>query len=86
MLKDMKITIEIPNDLFKEAKNYASTRGLTFKQVVKTGLRMVLDANRTSPRPFRLKVRPFKGHGLVEDLDWNALRERIYEGRGGREK
>jgi hypothetical protein len=82
----MKTTVEIPNDLFAEAKNYASARGLSFKQVVEAGLRKVLDANRTSPRPFRLKVRPFKGRGLVENLDWTAIRERIYEGRGGHER
>jgi hypothetical protein len=83
---DMKTTVEIPSDLFAEARKYASARGLSFKQLVEAGLRQVLDANRTSPRPFRLKVRPFKGHGLVEDLDWSTVRERIYEGRGGRER
>ena len=82
----MKTTVEIPNDLFAEARKYASARGLSFKQVVEAGLRKELDANRTSPRPFRLKVRPFKGRGLVENLDWNTIRERVYEGRGGRER
>jgi len=82
----MKTTVEIPNDLFAEAKHYASARGLSFKQVVETGLRKVLDSSRTSPRPFRLKVRPFKGRGMAENLDWNIVRERIYEGRGGRDR
>jgi hypothetical protein len=82
----MKATVEIPNDLFAEARKYASRRGLSFNQVVEAGLRQLLDANRTSPRPFRLKVRPFRGRGLVESLAWTAIRERIYEGRGGRER
>lgn len=78
----MKTTVEIPDDLFREAKEYAARHGLPLREVVTRGIRSVV---RGSPRPakFKLKTITIKGSGLVEDLDWAAIRARIYEGQGG---
>ena len=80
----MKTTIEISDSLFIDAKRFAAARGLTLRQVVEAGLRRVLESQQAATRPFRLRKVTFKGTGLAEDDDWNSIREKIYEGRGGR--
>ena len=45
------------------------------------GLRQVIAAKK--PRKiFHLRKHTVGGKGLVEDLEWSEIRERIYEGRG----
>jgi len=44
----------------------------------------VLEPQQATTKPFRLRKVTFKGRGLAEDDDWNAIREKIYDGRGGR--
>ena len=78
----MKTTVEIPDALLREAKNYAARRGMTLKEVLETGLRQVLESKRPA-RPFKLKRRTFKGRGSPMEGDWPRIRELIYEGRGG---
>lgn len=78
----MKTTVEIPDSLFKEVKTYASAKGLSFRQVVESGLRQVLRADPVRSRPFRLRKHPFRGRGLASEADWPSIRRRIYEGRG----
>ena len=80
----MKTTVEIADDLFTEAKALTSRSGLSFRSLVETGLRQVLEARRTGSRPFRLRKRAFGGRGLADNLDWKTIREKIYGGRGGR--
>jgi len=80
----MKTTIEIADPLFTAAKRVAASRGRTLREVVEAGLRRVLEPEPTAAKPFRQRKVTFKGRGLAEDLDWNAIREMIYEGRGGR--
>ncbi len=79
----MKTTIEIPDALFREAKQYAARRGLPLREVFESGLRAVLRGSRRSPRRFRLKTVTTKGEGLVCDGDWAAIRSLIYEGHAG---
>jgi len=78
----MKTTVEIPDALLREARSYASARGLTFKAVLESSLRRTLEVDRSPARPFRLKKRPFKGRGLAIEGGWEAIREQIYKGRG----
>ncbi|MBM3276307.1 MAG: DUF2191 domain-containing protein [Candidatus Sericytochromatia bacterium] len=78
----MKTTVEIADPLFAEAKRQAKRRGVTFRELVETGLRRVLAEGRAAPKPFKLKVRPFHGDGLQPGVSWSNLREGIYEGRG----
>jgi len=78
----MKTTVEIPDALLREARSYASARGLTFKAVLESSLRRTLEAERTPARPFRLRKHAFKGRGLAIEGGWKAIREQIYRGRG----
>ena len=79
----VKTTVDITTPLFHEAKKYASTHGLSLRQVIESGLRRVLDARQPAATPFRLQKKTFKGEGLANDADWPAIRRRIYEGCGG---
>ncbi len=77
----VKTTVELPDALLKEAKRIAAQQGFTLKQLMEMGLRQVIAAKK--PRKiFHLRKHTVGGKGLVEDLEWSEIRERIYEGRG----
>ena len=78
----MKTTVEFPDALLMGAKRYAVAHGMTLKEVLQAGLRNVLASDRSGSRPFRLKRCAFKGKGLAQNLDWDRIRDKIYEGRG----
>ena len=44
----MKTTVEISDALFREAKRYAAAHELTFRQVLETGLRAVVEKKRVA--------------------------------------
>jgi hypothetical protein len=76
----MKTTVEIPDPLFRAAREYCAGQGLSFRQLIESGLRLAIER----PRPaahFRLKPFGFRGEGQ-QIHDWSAIREAIYEGRG----
>jgi predicted transcriptional regulator len=82
----MKTTIDISDALFQRAKDLAASRKTTFRAVVEAALRDALSAERRAPGRFRLRTHTFRGKGLQRGLswdDWNAVRNLIYEGRGG---
>ena len=76
----MKTTVEIPDPLFRAAREYCAGQGLSFRQLVESGLRLALEQPRPAAR-FRLKPFGFRGEGQ-QIQDWSAIREAIYEGRG----
>jgi len=78
----VKTTVELPDSLLAGAKRYATSHGMTLKEVIETGVRQVLACDRSGARPFQLKRCVFKGKGLAADLNWTEIRARIYEGRG----
>lgn len=79
----MKTTVEIPDSLFREAKQYAAKRGIPLRTVLEQGLEAVLRGSPRSSRRFRLKTVTTKGKGLASDRDWSEIRSMIYEGHGG---
>jgi Arc/MetJ family transcription regulator len=82
----MKTTIEITDALLAEAREVAAREHASVRALVEEGLRRVLDDRRRRGE-FRLRKASFKGRGLQPDapaLEWDAIRERSYEGRGGR--
>jgi len=81
----MKTTIEITDALLAEAREVAAREQASVRALVEEGLRRVLDDRRRRGE-FRLRKASFKGRGLQPDaaaLEWDAIRERSYEGRGG---
>jgi Arc/MetJ family transcription regulator len=82
----MKTTIDISDSLFQQVKKVAARRNTTFREVVESALRAALAAENRAPERFRLQTHTFEGRGLQRGLswdDWSAIRELIYEGRGG---
>lgn len=82
----MKTTIDISNPLFKEAKRYIAQKGLSFRELVETALRQLLNAQSRRQKNFRWKHKPFHGSGLsggLQEGDWEKVRDMIYEGHGG---
>lgn len=78
----MKTTVEIPDPLFRQAKQYAARHGLTLRELVTRGLETVLRGGAPPRRRFRLKTVTTKGEGLICEGDWSSIRSLIYEGHG----
>ena len=79
----MKTTVEITDDLLRQAKEYAARHGIPLREVLEFGLQLALRAKRPARRSFRLKTVTTKGEGLLCDEDWSVIRSLIYEGHGG---
>lgn len=82
----MKTTIEIDDALFRQAKQLATQRRTTFRAVVESALRHLVDTRGTGSQcSFRLRRHSFRGCGLQAGLterDWATIRERAYKGHG----
>lgn len=79
----MKTTVEIPDPLFRQAKEFAARHGIPLREVFERGLETVLRGSRPPARRFRLKTVTTKGEGLFCEDDWGKIRSMIYEGHGG---
>jgi hypothetical protein len=83
----MKTTIDIADSLLLQAKRLAAADGTTVRELVEVGLRSVLQQRQSRSLPFKLRRASFKGKGLqpaMQGVQWDDIRERAYEGRGGR--
>jgi hypothetical protein len=60
----MKTTIEIPDDLLREAKEYAARHGLPLREVVVRGIRSIVKGS-PQPRKFKLKTIAMGGSGIL---------------------
>ena len=78
----MKTTVELPDPLLREAKQYAARHGIPLRQVIQLGLQGLLHAPK-QPGRFRLKTATTDGEGAALDADWSEIRSLIYEGHGG---
>lgn len=76
----MKTTVEIPDPLFRAAREYCAGRNLSFRQLIESGLRLAIEQPPSVTR-FRLKPFGFRGQGQ-QIQEWTAIRQAIYEGRG----
>lgn len=82
----MKTTIDIADRLAEEARRPARRDRTTLRALVEEGLRLVLRARRSRPTPYRWKPVGFRGRGLqpgIREGDWDGIRARLYERRGG---
>lgn len=73
----MKTTVELPDALLREAKAYAARQGVPMREVFERGLRAVLEE--APKEPFKLKMIPTSGRGMVKDYTWGEVMELIYE-------
>jgi len=85
MVRHMKTTVQIPDNLFQEARKLANLERTTLKALIEEGLRRIV-SQRKRRNGFRLRKATFKGKGLQPHLagaSWEQIRELSYEGRGG---
>lgn len=81
----VKTTIEISDDLAREAKAHAASENITLRELFERGLRMAIKVDREAVG-FTLRDASVDGDGLEPEFrgaDWPRIREAIYEGRGG---
>ena len=80
----VKTTVEISDALLDEAKRVASRESSTLRELIEEGLRRSLD-DRRKRKGFRLRRASYRGRGLQPgvSLEWDRLRESVYEGHGG---
>ena len=84
MATHMKTTVEIAEDLLRQAKAVAGKEHTTLRALIEEGLRWALGVRRRRGR-FKLRKASVRGKGLqpgVAEGDWAALRDQIYSGRG----
>ena len=85
----MKTTVDINDELLANAKALAASRKLPFRRVLEDALVLFLRQQGVAPDGgIRLRRHPFGGKGLQGELrgaDWHAIREKAYEGRGGKD-
>ncbi|HEV2954745.1 MAG TPA: hypothetical protein VGX95_01385 [Xanthobacteraceae bacterium] len=62
----MKITVEIPNDLYREAKAAAALQRRKLKDLIAEGLRMVLQRGRKPPRRTSLAALMKGARGIID--------------------
>lgn len=77
----MRISIDLPERLFRRAKALASGRGTSLRELICEGLEAVLAPHDSSKQAFRLADRSFCGEGYVDGVDgsdWTRLRELGY--------
>ncbi len=82
----VKTTVELADDLAREAKRYAARHGLTLRAVIEEGIRSTLRGETGTRASFVLRDASVDGSGLraeFRDEAWSRLRDAAYQGRGG---
>lgn len=81
----MKVTIDIPDALSREARKFAAREGITLSALIERGLRRVLTKAKPfkepSNKPFKIRDGRFEGNGLRPELrgaSWAAIRALSY--------
>lgn len=77
----MKSTAEIPDPLFRAAKQQCAEHGITLRQLIEAGLRTAIEKPKRKGRS-RTRRFGFAGDRQIEH-DWERIREMIFSGRGG---
>jgi hypothetical protein len=78
----VKTTVEISDALFEQAKAVAAQKGVPFRELLESGLRLVLKELRPKKR-FKLRDCSFHGDGLTPGTTWEEILDRAYEDRSG---
>ena len=82
----MKTTVELADDLAREAKRYAARHGLALRAVIEEGVRSTLRDENGERAFIVLRDATVDGSGLqaeFRDETWSRLRDAAYEERGG---
>jgi len=81
----MKVTIDIPDALWRDARKLAARQGIKHSALMERGIRRVLSEakpfKKLSEEPFKLRDGSFKGNGLrpeLRDVPWSMIRALSY--------
>ena len=77
----MKTTVNLPDELLREAQELARRQRTTLREMIETGLRKVIK-ERSSESTFELADASVDGRGLqpaFRDASWERIRDAIYE-------
>ena len=77
----MKTTVELADDLVREAKRYAVRHGLTLRAVIEEGIRSTLRRETGVRAAFVLRDASVDGSGLQPEFRaeaWPRLRDAVY--------
>ena len=80
----LKTTINIADDLARDAKAHAAHENTTFRALVERGLRLAIQAD-IQQRRFLLRDASVIGRGLqagLRNADWPSIRAVVYGERG----
>lgn len=80
----MKTTIELPDDLVKQAQRVAKREGATLRALVEEGLQRTLEARRQR-RAMALDFPIYGGSGLTDEFQnagWARFRDEAYRDHG----
>jgi hypothetical protein len=64
--RNMKTTVEVPDDLYRQAKAEAALRGGKLKDLIEEGLRLVLEGPRKTRRKRRLSELMKPARGMID--------------------
>ena len=76
----MKTTIELPDELVKQARRVAQQEGTSLRVLVEEGLQRSLEARRQAARR-HLDFPSYGGSGLTSEFQgapWSRIRDEIY--------
>ncbi|PXY27880.1 hypothetical protein BAY60_16085 [Prauserella muralis] len=80
MVSHMKTTVNLPDELLREAQEVARRERTTLRELIETGLRTVVQ-QRASDTPFTLEDASVDGQGLQPEFRgarWEDIRDTIY--------
>lgn len=80
----MKTTIELADELAKQARRIARQEGTTLRALVEEGLQRSLEARRQGARR-ALDFPTYGGSGLTREFEgasWSRIRDEIYRDQG----
>lgn len=80
----MKTTIDLPDELARQARQVARKEGVTLRALVEEGLQRSLEARRHGARR-QLDFPSYGGSGLTDEFrgaTWSRMRDEIYREQG----
>jgi hypothetical protein len=77
----VKTTVEIEDSLFAEAERFAASHGASLDRLIEIAVVDLIREQRSAVR-FQFRKHAVLGNGKAEGLDWPAMRDEIYRGRG----
>jgi putative antitoxin of VapBC-like toxin-antitoxin system len=83
MVSSMKTTVELPDELLREAQRIVRDEGTTLKSLLEEGLRAAIARHRSGSE-FVLRDASVSGRGLqpgAQNASWADIREIIYGDR-----